>query len=224
MTTYSMGTGAVGLGKPDPSPGSTTTVTVTLTRLFPDGFRTEETYDTEWSGYTADDARRYRVDHSGGQPVARDGGDLIITRDGWQWIETRRYHFQEQTMTSRVTGLRTCRDCFEDFTVYTHPEYKAHRIGTCPTCKEQRANMRRDRVGAIPDGVVMPSLPGALCAGQDPELWQTEEPEALGYARSECALCPAANSCLTWALSHDEVGTWAGTTRRQRDRMKRYAS
>jgi WhiB family redox-sensing transcriptional regulator len=41
--------------------------------------------------------------------------------------------------------------------------------------------------------------------------------EALGY----CDPCPVRRECLQMALDNDEWGIWAGTTRPQRERMKR---
>jgi len=74
-------------------------------------------------------------------------------------------------------------------------------------------------IPALPDGVVMPVLPGALCAGRDPELWQTDEPS--DYVRGVCAACPALVACRQWSIEHDEIGVWAGMTRYERARAGR---
>jgi WhiB family transcriptional regulator, redox-sensing transcriptional regulator len=36
-----------------------------------------------------------------------------------------------------------------------------------------------------------------------------------------CGVCDVRNTCLTWALEHDEEGVWGGTTKQQREAMKR---
>lgn len=36
---------------------------------------------------------------------------------------------------------------------------------------------------------------------------------------SLCRQCPVRDTCLEWALTHDEKGVWAGTSEAQRQRM-----
>lgn len=36
-----------------------------------------------------------------------------------------------------------------------------------------------------------------------------------------CNKCDVRKQCLLWALAHDEHGVWGGTTRAERDRIKR---
>lgn len=80
----------------------------------------------------------------------------------------------------------------------------------------------------IPGGLQLPSLPGALCKGQDPSAWfpaaiagrPSERETAAGKAR--CYPCPARLQCLTWALRLPEPeGIWGGTTPDERTAMRR---
>lgn len=36
-----------------------------------------------------------------------------------------------------------------------------------------------------------------------------------------CHACPVRQTCLDWALKHDEYGVWAGTTRKVRESLMR---
>jgi hypothetical protein len=47
------------------------------------------------------------------------------------------------------------------------------------------------------------------CAGQ-PELF--DDPDTLDQATDLCARCPVRQACNTWAVEHQEWGTWAGRT------------
>ena len=38
-------------------------------------------------------------------------------------------------------------------------------------------------------------------------------------AKAVCATCPAVEACLRWAIEHDEVGVWGGTTSRERSAL-----
>lgn len=51
-----------------------------------------------------------------------------------------------------------------------------------------------------------------LCAGHaDPDLWFADDPAGLGAAKSLCAACPVAVTCLDDALARGEtVGIWGG--------------
>jgi WhiB family redox-sensing transcriptional regulator len=78
-----------------------------------------------------------------------------------------------------------------------------------------------------PRGLVLPSLPGALCKGADPGVWF---PSATGWlavradaaAKAVCAACPARVACLEWALEAGETeGVWGGTTPGERAEIRR---
>ena len=60
------------------------------------------------------------------------------------------------------------------------------------------------------------------CATTDPEIFFPEK-GAKGQslyivqaARRMCASCPYKDPCLEWAVVHDEMGIWGGTTAKER--------
>lgn len=65
-------------------------------------------------------------------------------------------------------------------------------------------------------GYEYPDLPDAACAapGTDPEIFfpYTSDNTTREVARTLCQRCPEVRACLTWALTHQEHGIWAGTT------------
>lgn len=77
----------------------------------------------------------------------------------------------------------------------------------------------------------LPNLPGAACrATPDPEVFfpatsggRPSKWEQLLWdeAAEMCSHCPVRVQCLEWALEHDELGIWGGTTDEQRRRMRR---
>lgn len=44
--------------------------------------------------------------------------------------------------------------------------------------------------------------------------------ESVTQARAICAQCGVRAQCLAWALSHNELGVWGGTTPSERRRLK----
>lgn len=81
-------------------------------------------------------------------------------------------------------------------------------------------------LGDLPRGLMMPDLPGALCAapGQDPDLWHPANGNRAGAERAKqiCQRCPVREGCLAWALqAHEEHGVWGGTTPRDRRKIRR---
>jgi WhiB family redox-sensing transcriptional regulator len=77
-------------------------------------------------------------------------------------------------------------------------------------------------------GLVLPSLPGALCKGADPGVWFPPvngwgAVKAAGRAKAVCAACPARAACLEWALEACETeGIWGGTTPGERAAIRRH--
>lgn len=68
---------------------------------------------------------------------------------------------------------------------------------------------------------VLPRLDG-LCRGVSTNLFFPDEfelpsPRALRL----CARCPIREACLQWAIEHDEIGIWGGTTDGDRQKMTR---
>lgn len=67
----------------------------------------------------------------------------------------------------------------------------------------------------------------ASCAEVDPELFFPERgavtagQRGIQSAKSICRTCPYTIECLEWALTHNEMGIWGGTTERERRRLKR---
>ena len=80
---------------------------------------------------------------------------------------------------------------------------------------------------ALPKGLALPLLPGALCKGADPGVrfpsvngWPAVK--AVGRAKAVCATCPARVGCLEWALEAGETeGVWGGTTPEERAAIRR---
>lgn len=63
------------------------------------------------------------------------------------------------------------------------------------------------------------------CAGTDTELWFNEDDEP-GYREKTllqriCASCEVRNQCLEYSLKHSVMGYWAGTTPRERQRLRK---
>ena len=68
----------------------------------------------------------------------------------------------------------------------------------------------------------------AACRGAPRDLFITpsdsledDPPYPSKEAQQFCNLCPIVAECLQWALDHDEVGVWGGTSTYQRRQLKR---
>jgi WhiB family transcriptional regulator, redox-sensing transcriptional regulator len=62
----------------------------------------------------------------------------------------------------------------------------------------------------------------AACRGVDPDIFYPVSDEEAEDAKAICAICPAQQACLEWALSHREHdGVWGGATERERRRIIR---
>jgi WhiB family redox-sensing transcriptional regulator len=48
----------------------------------------------------------------------------------------------------------------------------------------------------------------------------TDVRSAIAHAKSICFRCPVWDECLEFAVRHDEIGVWGGTTRRERRRLE----
>jgi WhiB family transcriptional regulator, redox-sensing transcriptional regulator len=61
------------------------------------------------------------------------------------------------------------------------------------------------------------------CVGKDTNLFF---PDAaynrfeVKFAKDICAVCPVRAQCMDYALRHDEIGIWGGTTERERKKIK----
>ena len=67
----------------------------------------------------------------------------------------------------------------------------------------------------------------SLCATVSPEFFFTDDTNGgnTNQARKLCTACPAIASCLAWSLTQeDQPGIFAGTTRKQRARLRMEAA
>ncbi len=61
-----------------------------------------------------------------------------------------------------------------------------------------------------------------VCATTDPEIFFPEKGAKgqslyiVNAARRICNTCPYKEPCLEWAVVHDEMGIWGGTTQKER--------
>jgi WhiB family redox-sensing transcriptional regulator len=70
----------------------------------------------------------------------------------------------------------------------------------------------------------LPSFTGREpCRIGNPERFFPTDARQAEAAKRECAGCPLVADCLDYALHHAVEGVWGGTTRRQRDRLRRQA-
>jgi hypothetical protein len=63
----------------------------------------------------------------------------------------------------------------------------------------------------------------AACRGQATQLWFPERGESSRVPLSICARCPVRRPCLDYAVTHERVGVWGGTSERQRRVIRRRA-
>jgi WhiB family redox-sensing transcriptional regulator len=60
------------------------------------------------------------------------------------------------------------------------------------------------------------------CRGLDTDLFILRPGGDSGPAKAVCAGCPVAGDCLAYALSEQDLqGIWAGTTARERNRLRK---
>jgi len=65
----------------------------------------------------------------------------------------------------------------------------------------------------------------AACRGIDPDVFFPPKGINVDAARRVCATCPVHDDCLDYAMSDASIkGVWAGTTERQRKRLRRRAT
>jgi WhiB family redox-sensing transcriptional regulator len=58
-----------------------------------------------------------------------------------------------------------------------------------------------------------------VCRETDPELWFPAKGDNSLAARTICQTCPVRVECLDWALRHNEIGVWGGTSEIARRRI-----
>jgi len=59
------------------------------------------------------------------------------------------------------------------------------------------------------------------CRGHDPNIFYPQRGQANTRAMALCAGCPVAEACRDWALHHELMGVWGGTSERERRRLRR---
>jgi WhiB family redox-sensing transcriptional regulator len=62
----------------------------------------------------------------------------------------------------------------------------------------------------------------AACRGNPAPFFPVRD-EPTVESREVCGRCPVSNACLDYALAEDLEGVWAGTSKRERRRMRRVA-
>ena len=87
--------------------------------------------------------------------------------------------------------------------------------------------MSGDRADALSDSffAFLKALPAwhrdALCPEYPHINWFPAQGEPAEPAKAICARCLVQPQCLSWALSHDELGIWGGTSTNERRAMRR---
>lgn len=68
----------------------------------------------------------------------------------------------------------------------------------------------------------------AACRGADQSTFYPENPKQLAPARAICAACAVRDDCLRFVLAlpaaDDKCGVFAGTSARQRERLRRFGA
>lgn len=61
----------------------------------------------------------------------------------------------------------------------------------------------------------------AACKHAETRLFFAAGSNVPKAATDLCGRCPVRDQCLDWAIDHDEYGVWAGTTREDREKIRR---
>lgn len=69
-------------------------------------------------------------------------------------------------------------------------------------------------------GAPEPWMADAVCRETDPDLWFPELGSTAKAAKRICGRCPVAAECLAYAIEHQEMGIWGGTSEKQRRRIR----
>jgi WhiB family redox-sensing transcriptional regulator len=77
------------------------------------------------------------------------------------------------------------------------------------------------KLPAPPEFTMPPSvLKYAACAGEDPDLFFPDDPQATedtAHAKAVCARCPVRDECLKWAIENRQThGIWGGLDENER--------
>jgi predicted RecB family nuclease len=66
-------------------------------------------------------------------------------------------------------------------------------------------------------------MKNAPCAGQSELFFNETSKRTVEKARSICRGCTEREKCYDYAMSHNDVGVWAGLTSNQREKIRREA-
>jgi len=96
-------------------------------------------------------------------------------------------------------GLSDVTWAFDEAPVITYKDYKRTDNSSNGACAIGKSNEIKSMKVVIP------------CHSADPELFFSEEKEAIAQAKTLCGGCPMKAKCLTGALSRAEpAGVWGG--------------
>jgi WhiB family transcriptional regulator, redox-sensing transcriptional regulator len=130
------------------------------------------------------------------------------------------------TATIPALALRHCETCGHEIPRRScgQPQYLKRRFCSL-RCRRQTGPKRMPKRTPAPP-VDISWQPRAACRDQDPELFfsdshSTPDKARVERARAVCSGCPVAYQCLQYAMATDSYGVWAGTTKDQRDALKR---
>lgn len=96
------------------------------------------------------------------------------------------------------------------------------------TFRRRPTDLAMPRVTHHPgDPVVVPPAwtADALCTQVDHDTFFPEQGASNQTAKATCARCEVSDACLSYALEHVDLhGIWAGTTVKDRERLRRGAA
>lgn len=73
------------------------------------------------------------------------------------------------------------------------------------------------KLALLDDFVNLPVTTGReSCLDEDPDLFFSEFPVDIAEAKDVCGSCPLINSCLEYAMKHENYGVWGGLSAEER--------
>lgn len=129
------------------------------------------------------------------------------------------------TATIPAPALRHCETCGHEIPRRGsgQPQYLKRRFCSLSCRRQTRPGKAPKRSVELVD---ISWQPRAACRDEDPELFfsdnhSTPDKARVERARAVCSGCPVAYECLQYAMATGSDGVWAGTTKDQRDAMKK---
>lgn len=130
------------------------------------------------------------------------------------------------TATIPALALRHCETCGHEIPRRGTgaPQYAKRRFCSL-ACRRQTGPKRIPKRTVEPHGDISWQAQAA-CREVDPELFfsdshSTPDKARVERARTVCSPCPVAYECLRYAMATGSDGVWAGTTKDQRDALKK---